>query len=89
MCVQCFWYEDWCSPGTDARHVFPQSMLDIIPLTEDVLDVGVSIACAGCEMELCFCFVPLAVLSGAGSAPSKEVEALRVGLPLSACLPKI
>lgn len=70
----------------DTSHVFPQGVLAVIPLLGNMVGAGVSIACVGCEAGLPLCFVPVAVLSGAGSSPSVGIEVLRVGLPLSSCL---
>lgn len=54
---------------TDARRVFPQSVLDIIPLIGGVISAVVSSACFGCCIGPPFCFMAVITLLGAGSAP--------------------
>ena len=39
----------------DTNHIFPQGMLAIFPLKGNVVDVGESRACAGCEVVLSLC----------------------------------
>ena len=63
----------------DASHVFPPSVLAIIPLIGCVVGVVVSRGCAGCEVGLpphcvCHCLIGSRICS-----PVVGVEALRVG----------
>lgn len=54
----------------DASHVFPPSVLAIIPLIGCVVGVVVSRGCAGCEVGLPLCSMAITTLSGLGFAPS-------------------
>ena len=50
-----------------ASHVFPQSVLAVIPLI--VIGVVVTKACTGCWVGLSLCSVAVTALLGAGYAP--------------------
>ena len=54
----------------DAIHVFPQSVLVIIPLIGGVVGVVLSRAYAECEAELPLCSVAITALLGRGLLPS-------------------
>lgn len=56
--------------GMATSYVFPQGMLAIIPLIMAVVGVGVSRACAGCEVMLPLYSIAVTALSGVGSVPS-------------------
>ena len=54
--------------GADASHVFPQSVLAVIPLIGYVVDIVVSRGCTGCEVGIPLCSMVVTTMSGAGSA---------------------
>ena len=69
----------------DDSHVFPLGVLAIIPFIGDVVGVGVSKACAGCEAGLSLCCCCHCPVKG-GVYFTVVVEDQRVGLdqaPLS------
>ena len=47
----------------DTNHIFPQGVLVIIPLIANVVDVGESRACLGCEVVLSLCSLAITALS--------------------------
>lgn len=53
----------------DAYHIFPQSMLVILPLIGGVIDVARFIAYTECWVDLPLCSVTVIALSGVGSNP--------------------
>ena len=55
--------------GMNASHIFPQSVLAVIPLIGSVIGVVVSRACSGCWVELPLCSMAVTALSGVKSAP--------------------
>ena len=53
----------------DPSHVFPHSVLAVIPLIGGVVVVAVPRACEGCEAELSLYSMAVTALSGVWSAP--------------------
>lgn len=47
----------------DTNHIFPEGVLAIIPLIGNVVDVGESRACAGCEVVLSLFSLAVTALS--------------------------
>ena len=60
----------------DARHIFLQCVLAIIPLTGYVIGDGEFKACAGCKVRLPPCSMAVAALSGKGSAEISQAHAV-------------
>ena len=75
----------------DTSHVFPQSVMAVIPLIGGVIGVVVSGDCTGCGSGPTLCPLAVTALSGGRVCSTVlRVETLRVGfdqapLPLKAC----